>query len=229
MRFGLPSIIARRAADRADGLALDALAGRLVAYEERLQRLPQWLHASWLQDLGLPPSTPAHPSLPAALGVGSIPAQVLEQSANGLALLPPACLCRVLRARALLRRRPALRRCVEPHLRRSMNSWLHPVVFDAVLLESPDDGLHHDTDGLPWPPGPDAHDCADTLAWEGFCLFQQDSTWTDPQVIRLIRLGFATDAVPPPTLKERPGAAGGSAWVMERLVRFLPEAPWLFG
>lgn len=229
MRFGLSSIVARRAAGRAESSAIDTLAGRLLAYEECLRRLPQWVHAGWQQDLGLPASIPGHPSLPAALGVDLIPAHVFEQPVNGLALLAPAGLCRVLRARALLRRRPALRRCVEPRLRRSMNNWLHPVVFDAVLLESPDDGLHHDVEGMPWPPGAAAQDAPDALAWEGFCLFRQDAAWTVPQVLRLIRLRFAPDAVVPADLMERPGAVDGSRWVMERVARFLPEAPWLYG
>lgn len=229
MRFALSSGLVPITAGHIRPPADEVLAGRLAAYEECLHRLPSWVHASWLQQIGLASPAAAHPLLPAALGVAAVPAHVFDQSVNGLALLPPACLCRVLRARALLRRRPALRRCVEPRLRRNMHEWLHPAVFDAVLLESPDAGLERDIDGLPWAPGAQSQDPADALAWEGFCLFQQDNTWTDPQVVQLIRLGFATEAAAPPLLNERPGAADGSVWVLERLARFVPEAPWLCG
>lgn len=230
MRFGLPSGLVRRAAGRPPPpAAAGTSAARLVAYETCLQRLPGWSHPSWLAAIGLTPPVAHHPSLAAALGVELLPADVFDQPANGLALLAPAALCRVLRARALLRRRPALRRCVEPRLRQKVDEWLHPAVFDAVLLESPDDGLHGDVDGLPWPPGATPADTPDALAWEGFCLFRQDATWTDAPVLRLIRLGFAADAVAPPLLQERPGAAGGSRWVLDRLNRFVPEVPWLCG
>ncbi|MCZ2498190.1 hypothetical protein GN316_15600 [Xylophilus sp. Kf1] len=236
MRFGLssgPVFLHDGKAASGGRLAVEAMAQRLVAYEDCLLRLPDWVHPSWLHGIGLPEGLPKSlrcgPSLAAAMGVAGVPAGVFDRAANSLVLLPPACLCRVLRARALLRRRPALRRCVEPRLRRCMDDWLHPAVVDAVVLEAPDDGLQHDIDGLPWAPGVDSQDFADALAWEGLCLFQRDRTWTDPQLNRLIRLGFAADAVPPATLHRQPGAADGSRWVLDRLGLFLPEAPWLCG
>lgn len=229
MRFRLSPGLAPVVAGKSRLQATDRLAMRLQAYEECLLRLSGWVHPSWLPSIGFTSPVSSHRLLPAALGLELVPAHVFELPGNCLALLTPAWLCRVLRARALLRRRPALLRCVEPRLRRSMLEWLHPVVFEAVLLESPETGPQRDIDGLPWAPCSGSDDSADALAWEGFCMFQQDGIWTHPQVLQLIRLGFASDAVAPPSLKERPGAPDGSLWVLERLERFVPEAPWLCG
>lgn len=242
MRFGLPDGILRMRAPPGAPPTLpgELLAQRLSAWQETLFRLPAWSHASWLAACGLPAHVPsmsmAMPPSPAlahafatALGVGTPSGAAFETPGHALALLPPAQLCRVLRARALMRRRPALRRCLDPRLRQTMERWLHPLVFDAVIREAGDRDLQRDTDGMPLPPGLSTRPAADVLAWEGFCLFQQDGTWTDRHLLRLLRLGFPAGARVPVALHECPGARDGSAWVLQRLARFVPEATWLPG
>ena len=240
MRFGLPEGILRMRAPPGAPTTLpgEALARRLTAWQDALRRLPAWTHASWLAAAGLPPQVSAPSPSPSnacshafatALGVGTPGAAAFEQAGHALALLPPALLCRVLRARALMRRRPALRRCLDPRLRQTLENWLHPVVFDLVMREAGDRDLPRDTDGMPLPPGLSTHPAADVLAWEGFCLFQQDGTWTDRHLLRLLRLGFPAGAQVALALHESPGARDGSAWVLQRLARFVPEAPWLHG
>ena len=239
MRFGLPDGILRMRAPPGAPSTLPggSLAQRLSAWQETLRLLPAWTHASWLAACGLPvpaavslsPSPSLAHAFATALGVGTPGAAAFETPGHALALLSPAMLCRVLRARALMRRRPALRRCLDPRLRQTMENWLHPLVFEAVIREAGDRDLHRDTDGMPLPPGLSTRPAADVLAWEGFCLFQQDGTWTDRHLLRLLRLGFPAGARVPLALHERPGARDGSAWVLQRLARFVPEAPWLPG
>jgi len=209
----------------------ESVAMRLQAYGALVHGLPDWVHASWCQRAGLS-QTPRRPesyaSLSVALGVG-IPAAVsFESIAHRVAVLAPDLLSRVLRARALLRRRAALRHCLDEALRRRLMAWLHPAVFTAVLTESLD-GPHHAFDGLPLPLNQGLHDGVDMLAWEGFCLFQNDGVWTDPALLRLLRLAFPADQPLPAGLAASSGAANGSTWVLDRLDRFVPEASWLCG
>ncbi|QHJ00009.1 hypothetical protein GT347_19695 [Xylophilus rhododendri] len=215
-----------------DRTAIAPLARRLQACGDAWRRAADWVHPSWYLPLGLqapdPASDTAVSRFCAAMGLAIPPAQAFDRPAHRLAALPPATLCRVLRARALLRHRPALRRCVEPALRRRLVSWLHPVVFETVLREAAQD-MQRDDEGLPLPPcGPRPHP-ADTLAWEGFCLFERDAVWSDRALLHRLRLGFAQELCRPAALDEFPGARDGSAWVLQRLERFIPEATWLFG
>lgn len=219
------------------GHAGSAIAQRLQAYDDAIGRLPLWAHASWYAARGLtvppaagsPQGSPATaPLLAVALGVGLAEAAAFDRPAHRLAALPPGLLCRVLRARGLLRRRPALRQCLDTAMRARLVDWLYPSVFEAVLRESAD-SLHRDATGLPLPPARLAAEAPDRLAWEGFCLFQRDGTWTDRAVLRLLRLGFPEAMPLPAGLDDTPGAPEGSAWVLRRLDRFVPEAPWLCG
>lgn len=206
----------------------------LQALDDALAGLPGWVHASWPASLGLPiPAASGARAAglfhwPAALGLEVPTAASFELPAHRLAVLPPPLLCRVLRARALLRRRPALRRCVDTRLLARLAGWLHPAVLDAVMRDSVE-GLHLDLDGLPLLPATRSEGLADLLAWEGFCLFHRDRVWSDPMLLRLVRLGFPLAQLPAPGLKARPGARAGSVWVLQRLARFVPEAPWLCG
>ena len=208
------------------------LAAWLRAHEQACRQLPSWVHASWYQPLGVmsPRSGDAVTAarLATALGLAPTSAPALEQAAHRIAALPSAFLCRVLRARGLLRHRRALRLSLDHQLRRRVMAWVHPVVYDAVLRESVND-LHRDVDGLPLPPSQIDAFPADNLAWEGFCLFERDGAWTDRAVSHRLRLGFPRDMPRPPSLEEHPGALDGTAWVLQRLNRFVPEAPWLFG
>lgn len=209
----------------------DTLALRLLAYERTVAEMPGWVHASWYEQLGLrqaPQGRDGAMRLASALGVGVPQASAFDQPAHSVAVLPRPLLCRVLRARALLRRRPALRRCVDDALRRRLMNWLHPAVFSAVL-RIPADARGRDVDGLPWPVLAGAGAPVDPLAWEGFCLFQAEGVWTDPALQCLLRLAFPMTLTPAADLAAFPGLACGGAWVLERLDAFVPEAPWLSG
>lgn len=208
-----------------------SLATRLQAYGSVLRDLPEWVDESWCRSAGLdrsPRWSGSFANLSVALGVGVPAASAFDSAAHRLATLAPALLARVLRSRALLRRRAALRHCLDEGLRRRLVAWLHPAVFSAVLKESVDD-LHQDIDGLPVPLNQGLGEGVDILAWEGFCLFEGDGVWTDRALLRLLRLAFPVGQSPPAGLAAYPGAADGSAWVLARLDRFVPEAPWLCG
>lgn len=214
------------------GSAARLTAARLDAYGTALLQLPGWVHDSWYDSLGLGRPLPIGDvdgsCLAAALRVGIAPARAFRTAAHRLAALPSPLLCRVLRARGLLRRRPALRHCLDGALRARLVNWVHPAVFDAVLRESTE-GLHRDAAGLPLAPGATGGGGADALAWEGFCMFERDGVWTDADLLRFLRLGFPVQMAPPLALDDYPGAGEGSAWVLDRLDRFVAEAPWLCG
>jgi len=221
----------------------------LHAYDAVIAGIPDWVHISRFESLGIPlalavagkagevPSMRRAVMLASALGIDSVAADVFDLPAHRLATLPPGLLRRVFRARGLLRHRTALRQCLDASVRRRLKDWLHPAVFDAVMLDAPTDG-QRDAGGLPmpWPtvgsdadPSASLRSRADPLAWEGFCLFRQDRVWQDPSVAKLLAMGFPQDAVKPADLDVCPGAKNGSAWVLERLHLFVPEAPWLCG
>ncbi|WPB57941.1 type III secretion protein HrpB4 [Xylophilus sp. GOD-11R] len=211
------------------GTSHDTTMQRFRSYAEALRQLPSWVHPSWRDSFGIglaATTTPAGAArLAVALGVETPDAEAFDHAAHRIAALPSRLVCRVLRTRGLLRHRPALRRCLDQSVRGRLAEWVHPTVFETILRES-SDGMERDADGLPLP---GAEAVPDSLAWEGFCLFERDGVWSERGLLQWLRLGFAKNLGRPSDLDDFPGARDGSAWVVQRLDRLVPEAPWLCG
>jgi hypothetical protein len=232
----------------------------LRAYESALATLPQRLHASWLAPWGLTRLDALSISKgdasrtgawSTALGLPCLPFGAFQKTANRLAILPRPLLWRVLRTRALLQRRKALRRCIDPIVRARLAAWLQPEVLSAVLRDGPES--LDDTADLPIPlTTQHRNSLDDALAEEGFWLFNRDALW-DADPGRLIKFCFPREAIDPLSVAARGRArrfvsadrsddrsddasddtsdniADHSQWVLDRLDKFVPEAAWLSG
>ncbi len=210
-----------------NALPADALALWARLFELRLRRLAERVHPSWwgpLAGRAPAPQAPARQHAAAAqwLQIGWPATGAADQPAHALALLEsPASARRLLVLRALLRRRKALRLAVAPATRQTLRALVGPAAWQALLHEATDAVCSAPMDTpLPSP---------DELAWEGFCLLEQEGALPDAACRRLLRLEFPQQAAAPAAALLN-GRDAGVRWVLERAHHLIEELPsWWSG
>ncbi|KVL92255.1 type III secretion protein HrpB4 [Burkholderia stagnalis] len=208
----------------------------LAGYDTNARRAADWVHASWHGALApLVATMHAHaPALRAAcslrllrtLGIASPSLDGFDAPANRLAALPVADALRLLRVRALLRRRTELRHWIDRASRERLAGWVGADGCRA-LAALPDAPRARDLDRRE-PAVPLAQLSGDDVAWEGWCLFEHERAWSAAGPMRVVRLALPRDAVRPPWIEHADASADG-ATLLARLPSLFPEWSWLFG
>lgn len=208
------------------GAPVLTLVGILRAYEARLRGLPDEVDPGWLELMSVGQVQRGEGfigrlSTVLAIPKGSI--KDLEPPLHRIALLPTSLSWRVLRLRALWRRRGLVHSQIDS-VQRQLRGWIGDDAFETLLQDSDEGAV--DVVGLPLFVG--GSECAArTLAWEGYCLFMGDGAWRSALPERLLRLGFPPDHER--RLTNECSDTHARLWIEERLPRLLPEAKWIFG
>ena len=226
------------------------MAAAFAAYERNVRDAAHWAHPSWLatalavteDDLGplraaLASAEPGHVdalsrSLVGMAGVQPHPFDALRApSLAVLDALPPEWGLRVLRMRALMRRRADVRRLIDKRSRTRLSEWI------GIPVDRLTGGVHDATNaagsarltGRSSPPALDTLD-AQALACEGCALIMRDMP-AGAAPFSLLRLAFPREMRVPSWLQDSPGEldTGGTAGLVARLPEWIPEWAWLFG
>lgn len=222
------------------------LARLLVGYERNVRTAVDWVHPSWLDTL-LPPGVPELAvdapdrellslALVARLGVVEPPLESFSMGpAADLGAWTKDDALLVLKVRALLFRRGELRSWIDRPSRARVSEWLGEDATQLVLAlqRLPDApkieqvvraGLAQELAVL----------SAERLAWEGWCLFSSDGSWTEAGPSSLLRLALPREM---PALRRmiRQAALGDAAQradserIPGQLKLWFPERTWSSG
>lgn len=180
-----------------------ALAAVLAQDDANRRSVFDWGHPSWFA--GALPDGAGH-AMPAGalaawaprwlelLGAAPAPLAALDSRAAALVGLPIGRALRALRLRALWPRRTELRHWIDRARRARLIAWIGPKAAEALRRDSAD--TRRSPAWLRHAPLLDAMS-DDALAWEGYCLFDEDRAWPDTGALPLVRLALPRDAALP--------------------------------
>ncbi|MGF6851315.1 type III secretion protein HrpB4 [Paraburkholderia sp. CI3] len=209
------------------------LAELLTRYQQSVDTLIEWAHPSWTEEFtrmcpvrdGYPPQFVRAVSRQLWGGAACAPLlEAFNTAAHGIAVLPAADLTRVMRARALMFYRTAVRRCVDKPRRQMLRQWTSAAALAQLSAIKGDTPFDVRDDPI----------ARSELAvgWDGFCLMRATGMWDDPALIRLMRFAFPRDGIEPVWLAGVANAVNErehSALIATRLTDFFPDLSWLFG